>query len=234
MNFSGALHILPTILYLSTGVIKEISTKSISDNTILANCISIQAALHHLKSLTTDKYANDERTSTEWRKLLQSSLGKIIDLTKTGCEETKYDEVTMMLSIAVFLLHTPPKMVLIPNIQYPSINLFRQCFQSESNIVRLKCIQTIRSIFLNADLKVATPYIHAIAPRIIENLFADNTKNPKDDIELALILESITTVDALITLAEPKNRKYCAFYRIHFTKLPLIFTPSKGNLMQGL
>jgi hypothetical protein len=174
----------------------------------LANTPSIQAALHLLKSLTTDKYGNDERSSTEWRKLMQSALGKIIDMTKTGCDETKLDEVTMMLAIAVFLLHLPPKLVLVPNLQFPSINLFRQCFQSEQNIVRLKCIQTIRSVFLNADLMTATPYIHAIAPRIIENLYTDNTKNPKDEIELAMILESITTVDALITLAEPKNSKF--------------------------
>lgn len=205
----GALKILPTILYLTTGVIKEMASKSIHDNAILANCTSIQAALHLLKAMTIDKYSTEELSSTEWRKLLQSALGKIIDLTKTGCdEEMKLDEVTMMLAIAVFILHTPAKLVLIPNLQYPSINLFRQCFQSESNLVRLKCIQTIKSIFVNAELKVATPYIHALAPRIIENLFADNTKNPKDEIELALILESIITVDSLITLAEPNNRKY--------------------------
>lgn len=195
------------MLYLTTSVIKEVATKSINDNTILANCPSIQAALHLLKSLTTDKYATDERSSVEWQKLLQSALGKIIDLTKTGCEETRLDEVTMMLAIAVFLLHVPAKLVSAPDLQYPCINHFRQSFQSESTIVRLKCVQTVRSVFVNAELKVATPYIHAIAPRIIENLFADNTKQPKDELELALILESVTTVDALITLAEPKNRK---------------------------
>jgi hypothetical protein len=232
----GALAMLPTVLYLTTGVIKEIATKAVNDNSILANCVSIQAALHLLKSLTMDKYANDERSSAEWRKLMQSALGKIIDMTKTGCDETKLDEVTMMLAIAVFLLHLPPKMVLIANLQFPSINLFRQCFQSESNIIRVKCVQTIRSVFVNADLKTATPYIHAIAPRIIENLYTDNMKNPKDEVELALILESITTVDALITLAEPKNRKYislenqkCLFYIF----LSVFLTLFQGNLMQG-
>jgi hypothetical protein len=202
------LKILPTILYLTTGVIKEMATKTIHDNTILANCASIQASLHLLKALTIDKYATDEKSADEWRKLLQSALAKIIDLTKTGCDDNKkLDEVTMMLAIAVFILHTP-RVVQVPNLQYPSINLFRQCFQSESNLVRLKCVQTIKSIYVNAELKVATPYIHAIAPRIIENLYADITKTPKDEIELALVLESINTVDALITLAEPQNRKY--------------------------
>lgn len=203
----GSVKILPTILYLTTGVLEEMATKSSHDNTILANCASIQAALHLLKAMTIDRCSTDEKSADEWRKFLQSALAKIIDLTKTGSDDKKFDEVTMMLAIAVFVLHTP-KIVMVPNFQYPSINLFRQCFQSESNLVRLKCVQTIKSIFLNAELKVATPYIHALAPRIIENLFADNTRTPKDEIELALILESITTVDSLITLAEPQNRKF--------------------------
>lgn len=204
----GSLKILPTILYLTTGVLQEMATKSVHDNTILANCSSIQAALHLLKALTVHKHSSNEKSADEWRKFLQSALAKIIDLTKTGSnDDKKLDEVTMMLAIAVFILHTP-KIVMMPTFQYPSINLFRQCFQSESSMVRLKSVQTIKSIFINADLKVATPYIHALAPRIIENLFADNTKLPNDEIELALILESITTVDSLITLAEPQNRKF--------------------------
>lgn len=204
----GSLKILPTILYLTTGVIQEMASKSIHDNTILANCASLQAALHLLKAMAANKNASDEKSAGEWQKFLQSALAKIIDLTKTGLDDDKkLDEVTMMLAIAVFILHTP-KIVMMPNFQYPSINLFRQCFQSESSLVRLKCVQTIKSIFVNAELKVATPYIHALAPRIIENLFTDNTKTPKDEIELALILESITTVDSLITLAEPQNRKF--------------------------
>lgn len=224
----GSVKILPTILYLTTGVLQEMATKSIHDTTILANCASIQAALHLLKAMAVDKYASDEKSEDEWRKFLQSALAKIIDLTKTGSnDDKKLDEVTMMLAIAVFILHTP-RIVMMPTFQYPSINLFRQCFQSDSNLVRLKCVQTIKSIFVNAELKVATPYIHALAPRIIENLFADNTRTPKDEIELALILESITTVDSLITLAEPQNRKFLlyqdcvtAFYDISLFLLSL-------------
>lgn len=233
----GSVKILPTILYLTTGVIQEMATKSIHDNTILANCAALQAALHLLKAMTVDKHASDEKSADEWRKFLQSALAKIIDLTKTGAkDDKKIDEVTMMLAIAVFILHTP-KIVMMPTFQYPSINLFRQCFQSDSNMVRLKSVQTIKSIFVNAELKVSTPYIHAIAPRIIENLFADNTRTPKDEIELALILESITTVDALITLAEPQNRKLSLLFITSLSSmlfLTLNHANKKGNLMQGI
>ncbi|XP_055847565.1 HEAT repeat-containing protein 5B isoform X1 [Episyrphus balteatus] len=202
----GALSILPTILYMTTSIIKEIATKSTNDPAILANTGPVQSALHCLKSVCTDKWASDERAATEWYKLLQSSLASILDLTKTGSEERKVDEVTMMLAIAVFILHTPTSVVAAPSLQYPCINHFRQCVQSENQTVRLKCIQTIRSIFAKADLKVATPYIHALAPRIIEGLYVETAKTPRNENELSIVLESVMTVETLIELAEPQNR----------------------------
>ncbi|XP_055609550.1 HEAT repeat-containing protein 5B isoform X4 [Uranotaenia lowii] len=204
---TGAVSILPTILFLTTGTIKEIATKSVNDETILANSNVIQSALQLLKLLATDRYSKHEASADGWKKLLQSALGKIIDLTKTGCDETKLDEVTMMLAIAVFLLHTPSSLVSVPNLQYPCINHFRQCFLSGSPMVRLKCVQTMRSIFVNADLKVSTPYIHALAPRLIETLYGESHRNPQSDVELAFILEGITTIEALITVTEPQNHE---------------------------
>ncbi|XP_035795825.1 HEAT repeat-containing protein 5B-like isoform X2 [Anopheles albimanus] len=203
---AGAVSILPTVLYLSTGVLKEVATKSTNDESMMAGTNVVQAAVQLLKTLATDRYAKHEQSRDEWCKLLQSALGRILDLTKTGCEETKMDEVTVMLAIAVFLLHAPASVVTVPNLQYPCINHFRQCFQSNQPVVRLKCVQTIRSIFANCELKVSTPYIHALAPRLIEHLYSDQSRNPTNEHEMALVLEGVTTVETLIALAEPQNR----------------------------
>lgn len=204
----GALEVVPSILFLTTSVIKEIALKSNDDPTIIANNITIQTALHCLRTIATDKYIANEQCTAQFKKLLQSALGFLIDLSKTtGCDDKKADEVTMMLGIALFILHAPD-IVSVPNLKFPTINHFQQCLQNETNLaVKLNCIQTMRSIFVNADLKVATPYIHALAPRIFESLYTASSKSPQSDIELNIVLESITTVEALITLAEPQNRK---------------------------
>lgn len=116
-----------------------------------------------------------------------------------------------MMAIAIFILHAPDNLASTPSLKFPCINHFRQCLQNEDNLrVKLKCIQTMRSIIFNTDLTVATPYIHALAPRVIEGLYASNAKQPKNDLELSILLESITTVEILISLAEPQNRK-CSF-----------------------
>ncbi|XP_039953261.1 HEAT repeat-containing protein 5B isoform X1 [Bactrocera tryoni] len=204
----GALTILPTIVFMTTSIMREIANKSAIDTTILANTGSVQAALHTLKSVCTDRWANHELISAEWMTILQSALATVIDMTKTAGdeEERKVDEVTMLLAIAVFILHTPASVVSTPSLQYPCINHFRQCMQSEHLSVKLKCLQTTRSIFAKADLKISTPYIHALAPRIIEGLYADAAKTPRTDMDLQITLESILTVETLIELAEPQNR----------------------------
>lgn len=74
------------------------------------------------------------------------------------------------------------------------------CYQ-----VRLKCVQTMRTIFAHSDRNVATPYIHALAPRLVEFLYSETSKQLASDVELSLTLESIQTVETLITLAEPKH-----------------------------
>nr|XP_017026622.1 HEAT repeat-containing protein 5B isoform X1 [Drosophila kikkawai] len=203
----GALGILPTVLYMTTSIVKEIANKSAIDSTILANTSAVKAALQCLRSVCVHRWAKVEETSEEWQQLLQSSLATIVDLTKTAGdnEEKRVDEVTMLLAIAVFILHTPASVVSTPSLQYPCINHFRQCLQSEHLSVKLRCIETTRSIFAKAELKTATPYIHALAPRIIESLYAESSKMPTSELELQVTIESIVTVEQLIDLAEPQH-----------------------------
>jgi hypothetical protein len=72
--------------------------------------------------------------------------------------------------------------------------------------VRLKCVQTLKSLFAHPDRTVATPYIHTLAPRLVEFLYSDSARNIFSDGELVVTLETIVTVESLIELAEPQNR----------------------------
>ncbi|KAK2577979.1 hypothetical protein KPH14_008413 [Odynerus spinipes] len=202
----GAVAILPTLLYLATGVIRETAVRVDNDFGKTGSETPIHAALHCVKNLTTNKYAKDNRSQTQWTGLLQSALAKVIDLAKTGNDETKMDEVAMMLSIAVFVLHALPEVISAPNLQFPCINHFRHAFQSENMLVKLKCVQTLRTIFLHPERTISTPYIHSLAPRLVEYLYSDKSKQVINELELAFTLECISTVEALIGLAEISNR----------------------------
>lgn len=80
----GAIAILPTLLYLATGVIKETAVRTDNECNKVASDAPVHAALHCIKNLSTNKYAKDHRSQEQWTGLLQSALAKIIDLAKTG------------------------------------------------------------------------------------------------------------------------------------------------------
>ena len=154
---------MPTLLYLTTGVIRETAIRTDNDVSKTGSKTPVHAALHCLRTLTVNKYSRDSRSQQKWTSLLQSALAKIIDLAKTGkispqslqnmfksvgikyyillfnfylgSDETKMDEVAMMLGIAVFVLNALPGVVSAPNLQFPCINHFRQAIQSENILV---------------------------------------------------------------------------------------------------
>lgn len=60
---------------------------------------------------------------------------------------------------------------------------------------------------MHPERSVSTPYIHALAPRLVEYLYSEPSKQVANDTQLTLTLESVATIEALVSLAEPANRK---------------------------
>lgn len=84
----------------------------------------------------------------------------------------------------------------------------------------MKCVQTLKTIFLHPERMISTPYIHSLAPRLVEYLYSDKSKQVTNELELSFTLECISTVEALIGLAELSNRTYDqTFTLILFIKL---------------
>lgn len=204
----GALSILPTLLYLLTSIIKEVATKTSQDESVLASKPAITTALHMLKTLCGYHTAMPTQVKQKWNSLLQSALAKVIDLAKTvaGTNETKTDEVTMMLALAVFILHVPSEVIAAPNLQYPCINYFQQCVQSENLQVRIKCVQTLHTLFSHSNTSVSSGYIHALAPRIIQYLHTTEKQSVDSELKLQFVLELIYTAETLVKLSQPRNQ----------------------------
>ena len=51
----GALAVLPTVLLLTTSVLRQLATKPVSDQTVLAGRPAVAAALHALRMLVSDR-----------------------------------------------------------------------------------------------------------------------------------------------------------------------------------
>ena len=78
---AGTVSILPTILFLSTGVIREMAAKS-SESIKIPGCVT--TALQVLKGLCSSQFTKDEVCALDWVKLLQSAMATVLDFSKPG------------------------------------------------------------------------------------------------------------------------------------------------------
>jgi len=80
----------------------------------------------------------------------------------------------MLLAIAVFVLHAPAEVVCAPNLQYPCINHFRQCLQSNNITVSTLCIQykimmwIVQSLMENTDFMFSIDYRNSVLNQLVK------------------------------------------------------------------
>ena len=74
--------------------------------------------------------------------------------------------------------------------------------------MRLKCVQTVCSIYQHPDKDVSTPFIHAVAPTVMNHLLGLGPTRPADDVELTITLEGIRMVETLTAAADEQNSTY--------------------------
>ena len=123
----GAVNILPSVLWLVTGVLRESETAMETDYsqvTAGGNGPSpkVSASLQALKALVTTEHSRDQRSYEKWTEILQSGLLRVLDLAKTSqssdkvdtSDESKeasgqeYHDMGLLLAVAIFMLHGPP------------------------------------------------------------------------------------------------------------------------------
>ncbi|RWS31952.1 HEAT repeat-containing protein 5B-like protein, partial [Leptotrombidium deliense] len=233
-SFSGSVVILPSVLYLITGVLRETWIQKIDS---LYEKEPVCSVLNCLERIISSPFARNSAVSDKWNELLQSCLGTVMDMCKSSIcgfsqelvnnpihetslgvekaynesEKPRPDEITSVLVIGIFVLKSPPQVIRVPNLQYPCINLLQQSLQSQHEMIQLKCLQTLKSIFAHEDYSVKIAYIHSLAPRLIEILSHSIKEKCSPNGEPSklthdVILNGLETFEILINAAEADKR----------------------------
>ena len=136
----GSFIILPSLLYLTTGVLKE---SSYNQNKITKNKIynSVLDCLNKLVSCDLT-CCQEEDIQIKWIDYLQSTFARIIDMVKSSSKEDNENNGSLKLGddlvikiIEIFITKCPAKAIQAPNLQFPCINLLRQSLQSKDHEV---------------------------------------------------------------------------------------------------
>ncbi|XP_063347153.1 HEAT repeat-containing protein 5B isoform X2 [Pelmatolapia mariae] len=199
---AGSMTILPTVLFLITGVLKETAVKT-PDNSVP---VPVAAALQGIKTIITSPIARLESVRTQWTSLVRSSLASVLEYSQPDESRPDMDEVSMLTAITLFLLSASSELVGVTVLQKGCMDRFRNALNSSDPWVQARCYQLLLSVFQHSSRALSTPYIHALAPLMVEKLKAVERSRPGTVAELQAVQEGIRVLENLVGMGEEQNR----------------------------
>uniref|UniRef100_A0A8B9Q339 HEAT repeat-containing protein 5A n=1 Tax=Apteryx owenii TaxID=8824 RepID=A0A8B9Q339_APTOW len=201
----GSISVLPTILYLIIGVLKETAVK-LQDGQLP---LTVAASLQALKGLLSSPMARAEKSQAAWTDLLRSALVTVLDCwDQADGLLQELDETSLLTAITVFIMSTSPEVTTIECLQKRCIEKFKLTLDSKDPFVQHKCYQLLHSIFQHPNKTVSYPYIHSLASSIVGKLQETEKAKPENAAELQVIQEGIKVVIALTATAEEEHRAH--------------------------
>ncbi|XP_051001840.1 HEAT repeat-containing protein 5A [Acomys russatus] len=199
----GSISILPTILYLAIGVLRETAVKLPGGQ--LSSTVT--ASLQALKGILTSPMARAEKSQEAWTSLLQSALATVLDCwSPADGVHQELDNISLLTAVTVFILSTSPEVTTVPCLQKRCIERFKAALESQDPVVQMKTYQLLHSIFQYPDPAISYPYIYSLAPSVVEKLQEIDKRKPDDATELQLCQEGLKLLEALVTIAEEQHR----------------------------
>ena len=200
----GALSLLPALLHLVTSVLKEAGP---------LESPAIQAALQCLQTFSSHPYSKMSECQVAYGRLLQSCAARLLDWGKAGQLEDRLQPQVLLSAVTQMLLNAHPGLLSCPALLYPSLNAFQQSLQSADSHLRLHTIGLFAKLLQDSKQqhdsscakRVVTPYVHALAPKIVAHLCSPAARNVDSQQELLITIQSINCLEALTALTEPEH-----------------------------
>ncbi|KAF3700710.1 HEAT repeat-containing protein 5A [Channa argus] len=205
----GSVSILPTVLYLLLGVIRELihqpstHTAAAGDGTGLS--VVVQASVQALKSILTSPMSRQEKSRGSWNLLLRSALNTLLGLWETGDPGYVVDQISLLTALTVFLLSAGPDVCIVEPLHTHCLQRFTASMDSKDPVVVSRCFQLLTSVF-QAQPSVAVPYIQAVGPPLVRFLQKVERSRPQSPEELLGVLEAVRAMEALVQAANESQR----------------------------
>uniref|UniRef100_G1KHM8 HEAT repeat-containing protein 5B n=1 Tax=Anolis carolinensis TaxID=28377 RepID=G1KHM8_ANOCA len=199
---AGCMTILPTILFLIIQVLKDTAVKTVGNQVPLP----VTATLQGLKNIVTLPMAVNEEIQKQWTNIIRSTLASILDYSQPEASKPILDEVSMLTAIALFLWSASTEIIGVQSLQNGCMNRFKAALNSPDPWVQAKCYQLLLSVFQHTNRALAIPYIHSLAPMVVEKLKSVEKNRPNNKTELLAVQEGIKVLETLVALGEEQNR----------------------------
>ncbi|XP_012940846.1 HEAT repeat-containing protein 5B [Aplysia californica] len=209
----GAVTVLPTVLHLVTSIMKETCARGAVTPApslvqacldVLTTACKYQVVPDNARDEDGEEMSNVKR---DWARLLQSTMASILQYAHPGEDQAGTDLAVLVSMLSVFTTHCPKAVAGIKDLLEPTLDVYRQAWDSDSPANRLKCIQALTSILSHEDKNVPVPYIHCLAPRFIEQLNRpDAPQMLKSPADRELLLAELDCLEQLVAVVEDSRR----------------------------
>lgn len=140
--------------------------------------------------------------------VVESGLLTVLDLAKTAPQQSKLDEISLLLAIKVYLLCCTEEMLAKPNIIYPAINAFSSSLQSPHIQVQTNCLKILSEILRlrRGSRGMSLNFLQATGPVVLRWCLDQKINHPSCEGELCLALECLVFLESMMEVAEVEKR----------------------------
>ncbi|XP_052275904.1 HEAT repeat-containing protein 5B-like isoform X2 [Dreissena polymorpha] len=201
-SVAGSLSVLPTVFHLLLGLLREMAPRGSDKHStaVVTSCINSVRAL-----LSSTRYDGDKKLP-DWHRLIKSSLATIINRASPEGDYPGMDETTLLYVVTVMVMCAPKVVGQHAPLVQSAIRVFLDCWQSPNIPVRLKCCQLFTTLISKLSAEDAMPYIHVLAPKIVQYMYGCTAQHPTSDLEKDLLLACVNTFEMLAGIAEESKR----------------------------
>uniref|UniRef100_A0A8C1XWI6 HEAT repeat-containing protein 5A n=1 Tax=Cyprinus carpio TaxID=7962 RepID=A0A8C1XWI6_CYPCA len=197
----GSVSVLPTVLYLLLGVLREAVKGSVGAESGQL----VPGILQALRTVLTSPMSRAEKSHGAWTELLRCALHTLLESWHTDKMEPGVDEVTMLTSLTIFLLYASAEVTAVEPLQTRCIQAFRASLESKDPVVLSRSYQLLVSLF-QGPAPVARPFILALGGRLVSQLEEVEKSRPQGPAELQAVQDAIRALEALVFAADETHR----------------------------
>merc|ERR1719219_433133 len=202
----GSNTVIPTVLYLLTGVLKNSARSSSLDSQTLYESSPIQSCLTALQKLVSVRYPTHPEEEAKYLLVVESGLLTVLDFAKTAPQQSKLDQISLLLVIKVYLIYTSEEMLSRPNILYPAINAFSSSLQSPEHQVQTNCLRILSDILRHGSRGMSLNFLQTTGPLVVRWCLDQQINHPSSEAQLGLVLECLAFLESMMEVAEPEKR----------------------------
>ncbi|CAL8283222.1 unnamed protein product [Lota lota] len=194
----GSVSILPSLLYLLLGVLRELLMQPST------HTAPQQRALQALQAVVCSPVGRQEKSRGGWTLLLGAALNTVLDTWGNGGDQAVLDQVGVLRVLTVFLVSAGPEVVLVQPVLGSCLQRYTHALHSKDPLVASVCFQMLTTVF-QVQSGVAVPYIQTLGPLLLRYLQGAERRRPQTPEELQGVLGALRAMEALVSASNPTN-----------------------------